>query len=57
MAYYSSPINDRLYSCGLIRDGLLTDWKFGFDSDPRLHDLKLLVLELFHFVLLFVLEN
>ena len=25
-------------------------WKFGFDSDPQLHDLKLLALELFHFV-------
>ena len=36
--------------CGLIRDGLFTHWKFGFDSDPRLHDLKLLVLELFYFV-------
>ena len=24
-----------------------TDWKFGFDSNPRLHPL---VLELFHFV-------
>ena len=24
---------------------------YGFDSDPRLHDLKRLVLELFHFVL------
>ena len=39
-----------LTSCALIRDGLFTNWKFGFDSDPRLHDLKLLVLELFHFV-------
>ena len=28
-------------SCGLNRDGLLTNWKIGFDSDPRLHDLKL----------------
>ena len=37
-------------SCGLIRDGLFANWKFGFDSDPRLHDLQLLVLELFHFV-------
>ena len=37
-------------SCGLIQDGLLTNWKIGFDSDPRLNDLKLLVLELFHFV-------
>ena len=33
-------------SCGLIRDGLFTNWKFGFDSDPRLLDLKLLALEL-----------
>ena len=30
--------------CGLIRDGLFTNWKFGFDSDPRLHDLNLLVI-------------
>ena len=22
-----------------MRDGLFTNWKFGFDSDPRLHDL------------------
>ena len=29
----------------------------GFDSDPLLHDLKLLVLGLFHFVLLFFMEN
>ena len=34
----------------LIRDGLFTNRKFGFDSDLRLHDLKRLVLELFHFV-------
>ena len=56
---YSSLINDLKYSninhdsktsCGLIRDGLFTSWKFGFDSDPRLLDLKLLVLKLFHFV-------
>ena len=34
-----------------MRDDLFTNWKFGFDSDPRLHDPKLpLVLELFHFV-------
>ena len=32
---------DRKTSCGLIWDGLFTIWKFGFDSDPRLHDLKL----------------
>ena len=48
---YSSPINERLYQsittvndcktlCGLIQDGLFTNWKFGFDSDPRLHDLQ-----------------
>ena len=29
-----------LTSCGLIRDGLFTNWKFGFDSDPLLHDLQ-----------------
>ena len=33
----------------LFRDGTFTNWKFGFDSDPRLHDLQLLVLGLFHF--------
>ena len=40
-------------SCGLIRDGLFTNWKLGFVFDPRLHGLQLLVLELelFHFVL------
>ena len=37
-------------SCGLIQDGLFTSWTVGFDSDPRLHDLKLLVRELLHFV-------
>ena len=37
-------------SYGLIQDGLFTNWKVGFDSDPRLRDLKLLVRELFHFV-------
>ena len=26
-------------------------------SDPQLHDLKLLVLELFHFAILFFMEN
>ena len=36
-------------SCGLIRQGLFTNWKFGFDSDPRMHDLKLLVLMLLNF--------
>ena len=52
---YSSLINDRLYQstticktfCGLIQDGLFTNWKIGFDSDPQLHYLKRLVLELF----------
>ena len=36
-----------------------TNWKAGFDSDPRLHDLKLLILvrELFHFVFKFFMEN
>ena len=29
-------------------DGLFTNWRFGFDFDPRLHDLKLLVLDLFY---------
>ena len=29
-----------LTSCGLIRDGLFTNWKLGFDSDPLLHDLQ-----------------
>ena len=32
---------DRKTSCGLIQDGLFTNWKIGFDSDPQLHDLKL----------------
>ena len=32
-------------SCGLIQDGLFTNWKLGFDSDLRLHDFNLLVLE------------
>ena len=39
---YSSPINERLLinhdrktSCGVFQDGLFTNWKFGFDSDPR----------------------
>ena len=31
--------------------GLFTKWKIGFDPSPRLHDLKCLVLELFHFVI------
>ena len=37
-------------SCGLTWDGLITNWKVGFDSDPRLRDLQLHVLEFFHFV-------
>ena len=36
---------------GLIQDGLFTNWKIRFDSDPQLHDLKLLVLKLFHFAI------
>ena len=32
-------------SCGLIKDGLFTNWQLGFDSDPRMHDSNLLVLE------------
>ena len=32
---------------GLMRDGLFTSWKFGFDSDPWLHELKLLELKIF----------
>ena len=42
-------INDRLYSCGLIRYGLFTCWKFGFVFDLWLHDLQLHVLALYHF--------
>ena len=34
----------------VIQDGLFSNWKFGFVFDPLLHDLQLLVLELFHFV-------
>ena len=30
--------------CGLIRDGLFPNWRFGFVLDPRLHDLQLIVL-------------
>ena len=48
---------DRKTSCGLTQNGLFTNWKFGFDSDPRLHDLTLLVLELFHFAFQFFLDN
>ena len=33
-------------SCGLIRDCLSTNWKFGFVFDPWLYDLQLLVLKL-----------
>ena len=40
-----------------IQDGLFTNWKFGFVFDPRLHDLQLLVIELFYFVLWFFMEN
>ena len=29
------------HSLGLIWDGWFTNWKFAFDSDPRLHDLKI----------------
>ena len=29
-----------LYSSSLVRGGLFTNCKFGFDSDPRLHDLQ-----------------
>ena len=36
-------------SCGLIRDGLFTNWKLGFVFYPELHDHQLLLLELFHF--------
>ena len=39
------------------RDGLFTNWKFGFVFDPRLNDLQLLVIELFYFVLWFFMEN
>ena len=45
---YFSLINERLFinhdrktSCGVIQDGLFTNWKFGFDSDPQLYDLQL----------------
>ena len=48
---YSSLINDRLLInhncktlCGIIQDVLFTKWKFGFDSDPRLPELKSLYL-------------
>ena len=44
---YSSLIRDTVLinhdcktACGLIRDGLFTNWKFGLDSNPRLHDLQ-----------------
>ena len=36
---------------------LYTNREFGFDTDPRFHDLKLLVLELLHFVFYFFMEN
>ena len=55
---YSSLINDRLYqSITTVKPFVwtdpgwfITDWKFGFHSGPWLHDLKPLVLELYHFV-------
>ena len=51
IARYLSPWryfkNDRTHSCGLIRGGLFTNWKFGFVFDSRLHDLQLLVVELY----------
>ena len=34
---------------GLIQDGLFMCWKFRFVFDPQLHDLLLLVADLFHF--------
>ena len=34
-------------SCVLIRDGLFTNWNFAFLFVPQLHDLQLLVLEVF----------
>ena len=48
--YNPSRINFGVYkfnqdckpSSGLIRNGLLTNWKFGFGFDCRLHDLQLL---------------
>ena len=49
--------HDRKTSYGLIQDGLFTNWKFGFDYDPRLLDLKLPVLELFHIVFEFFMEK
>ena len=36
--------------CGPIQDGLFTNWKFGFEFDPRLLELQLLVFKLFDFV-------
>ena len=39
----------RLLLRGLIQDGFFTSWKLGFVFDPRLPDLQLLVLEVFHF--------
>ena len=40
-----------------MRDGLFTNWKFGFVFDPRLHDFQPLVLERFHIVFKFFMEN
>ena len=47
----------RKTSCRLIHDGLFTSWKFGFVFDPRLHNLQLLVLEVFHLVFWFFIAN
>ena len=49
--------NDCKTSCGLIRGGWFNNWKMEFDSDPRLHDLKLLVLELLRVVFQFLIED
>ena len=43
--------------CGLSRDGIFPNWMFGFVLDPRLHDLQLLALELFHFLFQFSMQN
>ena len=42
--------HDYKTSCGMIQDGLFTNWQFGSLIDPWLHDLQLLVLVVFHFV-------
>ena len=62
--YYFSLIN-KIIACinncktsfALIRDGLLTCWKFGFVFDPQLHELQLLVVELFHLAFQVFKEN